>query len=94
MQLPIKIPLELMQTRWASILNPLIAKPLNSMLILEGIALINGAVTFNHMLGRLQQGWIILDVNGAATIYRSQPFNATTLTLTSSAAVTVNVGVF
>lgn len=94
MQLPQKLPLDLMQTRWASILNPFLRNPLNGMQIITGVSLGVGATAIDHLLGRMQQGWTILDVNGAATIYRSQPFNDKTLTLTSSAAVTVNIGVY
>lgn len=83
-----------MQTQWASELNPFLANPLNGVSILEGVSLINGVTVINHLLGQKQQGWFLLDINGAATIYRSAPFNSTTLTLTSSAAVTVNIGVF
>ncbi len=79
---------------WATTLNPILVNPLNSIIILKNIALINGATIINHGLGRLMQGWIIIDVNGAATIYRSAPLNPSTLTLTSNAAVTVTLGVF
>lgn len=84
----------LMQTNWASQLNPALANPLNSANILKGVNLINGVTVINHLLGRMMQGWFITDINGAATVYRSAPMNATTLTLTSSAQVTVNIGVF
>ena len=94
MQLPLKLPLDLMQTKWASILNPLIKSPLNNVFILENVVLNNGVTTINHLLGRTQQGWFLTDINGAATIYRSQPFNSLTLTLTSNAAVTISIGVF
>lgn len=94
MQLPIKIPFDLMQTRWASILNPFIAVPFLNGQLLTDIALINGVNTINHKLGQTQQGWMIADINGAASIYRSLPFNKTNLTLTSNAAVTVNLWVW
>jgi hypothetical protein len=94
MQLPQTLSLSLMQTRWAAILNPFLASPTNQIQILENVKLANGSTTINHLLGHQMQGWYIVDVNGAATIYRSQPFNDKTLTLTSSAAVTVNIGVF
>lgn len=95
MQLPLGLSLPLTQTRWASILNPFIANPINSILILQGVQLNNGAPTvINHLLGQMQQGWFILDINNAATIYRSAPFNAKTLTLFSNASCTVNIGVF
>ncbi len=94
MALSNKLPFELLQTQWASQLNPLLANQLNNVSILEGIALINGVTVINHLLQKTQQGWFIVDQNAAATIYRSAPFNKTTLTLTSNAAVTVNIGVF
>jgi hypothetical protein len=84
-----------MQTQWAAQLNPLLANQLNNVQILEGVSLNNGAPTvINHLLGRQMQGWFILDINRSATIYRSAPLNATTLTLFSNAACTVNIGVF
>lgn len=86
--------LSVLQTQWRAILNPLLGNPLNQSSVLEGVALINGVTVINHKLGRTQQGWVITDVNGAATIYRSAAFNNKTLTLTSNAAVTVNIEVF
>lgn len=83
-----------MQTRWASIINPFLANPILSVQTLQAVSLINGVTTINHKLGQVQQGWFIIDINGAATVYRSQPFNDKTLVLTSNAAVTVNIGVF
>lgn len=94
MSLPQKLTLDMMQTRWATELDPLLANPLNSVNILQGISLINGANSINHKLSRMQQGWFITDINAAATIYRSAAFNTKTLTLTSNAACVVNIGVF
>ncbi len=94
MQLPIKIPFDLMLTKWSSILNPLIANPLNGVSILSDIPLAIGSNKIPHLLGRTQQGWFLVDVNGIATIYRSLPLNASFLYLTSSAVVTVSLGVF
>lgn len=79
-------------TRWKSLLDPVIAA--SQPTILEGIHLTNGVTVINHKLAQIQQGWIITDITGAATIYRSAPFNDKTLTLTSNAAVTVNIEVF
>src|SRR4051812_13470969 len=84
----------LLQTQWRSILNPFLANPLNEVSILEGIHLINGVTVINHKLNRMQQGWFLTDLNGAAQIYRSAALNDKTLTLTSNAAVIVNIGVF
>lgn len=86
--------LQMMQTQWASQIDPMIANPANKMSILKNIVLASGNNVINHLLGRTQQGWIITDIQGAATVYRSAPFNALTLTLNSSAPVTVSVGVF
>lgn len=98
MSLPIFITsdknISLLQTNWASQLNPLLNNPMSKGNFLTAIALINGATVINHLLSRMQQGWFITDVNGAASIYRSQPFNSTTLTLTSNAIVTVNLFVY
>ncbi len=93
-QLPLPVPTGPIWTKWKTILDTLLGNSLNSVQILEGIELISGATVINHKLGRMQQGWFLLDVNAAATIYRSGAFNSKTLTLTSDAAVTVNIGVF
>lgn len=88
------LPWELANQKWAQSINPVLANPLSSGSILNGITLINGETVINHGLGRLMQGFLITDINGAATIYRSQPMNAQTLSLTSSAVVTVSIEVF
>ena len=84
----------MMQTSWAQALNKVIDAPMNKGILLKSVALASGATTVNHLLGRMLQGWQITDINGAATIYRSQPKSDLTLTLTSSAAVTVDIFVF
>jgi hypothetical protein len=84
----------MMQNKWSSDLNPLLANPLNEVLILKNIGLMSGTNVINHMLSKVQQGWFLTDIQGVATIYRSAPFNNLTLTLHSSANVTVNIGVF
>lgn len=94
MKLPQKLPLDMMQTLWAALINPVLANPANTMSVLSGVVLTNGITVIPHKLGRKQQGWILTDINGAAQIYRSASFNNLTLTLTSNAVVTVNLGVF
>lgn len=83
-----------MQTLWSSILNPIITNPVMNGLTLEGVKLASGSNVINHTLGRTQQGWFLVDQNSTATVYRSAPFNDLTLTLTASAACTVNIYVF
>lgn len=82
------------QTRWASILGPVIANPVQDGIVLKGVSLVIGANAINHLLSRKQQGWIVTDIDGLATIYRSLPFNDKTLNLTSSNNVTVDIYVF
>lgn len=84
----------LMQNKWASILNPVLTNPTTNPSMLKKVSLKTGANTFNHLLGQVQQGWIVSDINAAATLYRSQPFNDKTLTLTSSADCVVTLLVF
>lgn len=86
--------LSMLQTKWASILNPVLGNPINSANLLAGVHLASGVTVVNHGLDRLPQGWFVVDINGAATIYRSAAFSPITLTLTSSAAVTVSLAVF
>lgn len=88
------LPLSLMQSQWKSQIDPVLANPITNMLILESVLLIAGSNVVNHTLGRKQQGWILVDQQGVSSVYRSAPFNNSTLTLTSSAQVMVNIGVF
>lgn len=84
----------LMQTKWSSQINPVLANAVVNGQMLKSVQLASGANTINHKLDRQMQGWFITDVNAAATIYRSQPFNTKTLTLTSSAPAVVDIWVF
>lgn len=94
MQLPIKLPFELMLTKWSSILNPLLSNKLNNVSVLKGVVLAIGENKIPHLLGRDQQGWYVTDINAVATLYRSKPLEASFLYLTSSAVATINLGVF
>lgn len=108
MQLPINLTQSLQTTRWKSILDPVIettystqssveelqALPLNQMVVLNNVVLAIGNNVITHGLGRVPTGWIIMDINAASVIYRSAAFNATTLTLNSSAIATIRLGVF
>jgi hypothetical protein len=90
--LPLGLDLSHTQTQWASQLNPLLGNPIMRGLALNAISLVaNVPQTLNHRLSRNQIGWIITDQNAAAEIYRTQPFNAQTITLESSANVTINI---
>ena len=93
-QLPLPNPPNQILTRWKSIIDPILGLPLNSSNFVQNMTLEIGSNSINHGLGRKPQGWIISDCNAVATVYRSAPFNALTLTLTSSAVVTISLVVF
>lgn len=85
---------QLMQNAWSAVLSPLLKNPSLDNVLLKNISLSVGANVINHKLGRTPQGWRIVDIDGAAQVYRSASFNNLTLTLTSNAAVTVSLEVF
>ncbi len=84
----------LQQTNWASAINPVLVNPLTNGIFLKNVSLVGGANVINHLLSRQQQGWTITDIDSAVTIYRSQPLNDKTLTLTSSGTALVTIYVF
>lgn len=92
--LPQQLNLNDMQNKWSTIIEPIIAKSLLKGQLLTQINLINGSTVINHKLQRQMQGWFIVDQDSAASIYRSQPLNTLTLTLTSDAATTISLWVF
>lgn len=96
MSLPQKQPLSLMQTSWATQLDPVIANLLVQGQLLTGQTLINGTTVINHKLGRQPQGWFLVSPQASATVYQaaSQPNPTLTLTLVSSAALTTSLWVF
>lgn len=90
--------LNMLQTRWASELNPIIASPISGSLLLKGVEISSGANTINHKLGRKLQGWVVCGMHGAyAQIYDNQQTNLMpdkTLLLQSSGATTIDLVVF
>ena len=80
---------------WASKLNPILANLLVQGSQVLGIVLVaNTPQTFNHFLGKNQTGFIVTDQSAAASVYRTQAFNDSTLTLEASANVTINLWVY
>ena len=76
---------------WASTINPVLSNPIVQGKALNNISLVASTpLTLNHGLGRLQQG-VFITPFGNAVVWVSQPFNSSTVTLTSSANVTVNL---
>lgn len=89
--------LSLLQTRWASELNPVLNNPLVNGRLIKSVVLGTGANVVNHGLGRPLQGWVLTRVRANATVYDTQDSNSTpglTLKLTASAAATVDLYVF
>lgn len=73
------------------------SNPINGGTILTSISLSSGDNTIPHKLSQKLQGWFIVRIRGAATIYDKQDSNQSqdkTLVLNSSAAVTVDIFVF
>lgn len=94
MKLPLLKDLSLLATKWKSILDPVLSNPTTNMAILKNVALVTGNNQIPHLLGQVQQGWVILDQQGPSNFYRYRDFNATYLYLNSAADVVVNLGVF
>jgi hypothetical protein len=94
MKLPLNLTWDKAQTRWASILNPAITLPPVNGSLLTGVKIVSGSNTFNHLLGRIQQGWIVTDIDADITLYRSAPLNSKTLTLTASGPANLNIWVY
>lgn len=89
--------LSLMQSKWKSILDPIISNPANNSLVLSNLTLISGDNTINHLLGRKLQGWIVIGNSAATTFYDKQSSNQQpqlTLALHTSGACVVSLLVF
>lgn len=88
---------QLMQTSWSALLNSLLRKPQSTSIILKDVPLAIGDNVINHKLGRKLQGWQIIRLRSAATIFDKQDENQMqilTLVLNASAAVVVDIEVF
>jgi len=94
-QLSTKLPWDLAQTKWSSILNPIIAIP-----FLQGNAIENISLTastpkaINHLLQRMPQGWILTDNTANAVIWRSKASTDLFITLESSADTVISIWVY
>jgi len=86
--------LNLLQTKWRSQLNPILAIPMLDGLQLTDVRLVTGVNVINHKLGRKQIGWIVTDTNANEGVYRTEPLNDVNLTLTATGNVTVSLWVY
>lgn len=95
MALPQNIPYNLMLTSWAAQLNPVVENAIAKGVAINEI-LLNAGIekVIPTTLSRIQQGWIITDIMSPAKIYRTQPFNANTLTLKSDIDTTISLWVY
>lgn len=94
-QLSTKLPWDLANTKWASIINPVLAMPFLNGNQLDTIMLVaNTPKAINHLLQRMQQGWIITDNTANCAVWRTKPLNDLTLTLESNANTTISLWVF
>jgi hypothetical protein len=89
-----KLDWSLANPKWAATLNPVLTKPINSSQSIIAFSLVAGVNTIPHKLGQQLQGWYITDINAAITLFRSEPFNKYSLTLTASGPATINIEVF
>lgn len=86
--------LMLLEKQWSSELNPLLSNILTQGSMLSNVNIVTGSNTFNHYLGKQMTGWILIDQDSLASIYRSAPLNTKTLTLTSDANVLISLWIF
>lgn len=88
--------LQLLQDRWAAIIDPVLKLPQNSSVILKNVVLSSSA-EINHTLGRPLQGWQIIRQRGKADIFDRQETNTLpdkTLLLSASSGISVDILVF
>lgn len=88
--------LVMLQTRWASQINPLLSNPIGQAYILKEVPLVIGNNTINHLQGRALNGYIVVGMHGAfAEIYDiPSTMPKLTLILNASAATTISLMVF
>ncbi len=85
----------LMQTSWKAAITPIINNEINQGILITGVSLVaNTPLAINHLLSRMQVGWLLADTTAPSMIYRTQPLNAVTLTLESSADTTIALWCF
>ena len=87
----------LLQSSWASELDPVIAQPITKAVTLTKVSLVAGVNHINHKLQRNLQGWLIVRKRSTADVWDSQDSNSQpqlTLTLNASASVIVDLMVY
>jgi hypothetical protein len=92
------VELSLMQSAWATQLDPILAQPLSKANKLTNISLVSGDNVINHKLGRKLQGWLVIGMhNSFVQLYDKQTtnnMNDLTLILNSSGTGLIDLLVF
>ncbi len=89
------------QTNVANTIAPVLRSLIVDGVLIKSIDLVSGVNRVNHTLGRLPEGWLIVDRNNASTVFKTVPTSAantitdsSTISLTSSGTVTVSIWFF
>ena len=91
------IRINLIQDRILEALNNVLALPIIDSDLIQGIAVVSGANTINHKLGRKLRGWIPTRNSASITLYDTQatnPLPDKTLQLVASGSATIDLMVF
>jgi hypothetical protein len=97
MRLSLNLPIDRMQTDWASKIEPVLNSPIANPVILQSVTLTTGSNSVPHNLGSRLRGYAIIRQRSAASIYDTQDTNQfydKFLNLTTSATVVVDILVF
>lgn len=89
--------LTLLQTAWASLLNPVLDNSANNSILLKSVKVVTGSNTINHLLGKKLTGWKIVRQRSASSVYDNQDDNPKpelTLVLVSTNDVVLDIEVF
>lgn len=90
-----KLPWDLAQTRWPSIINPMLSLPILNGNMISNINLIaNKPQVINHLLQKMPQGWFLTDNTANTVIWRTAVFNNTTISLESTSDTIISFWIF
>ena len=94
MSLPQRLTLIDMQNRWGSALDPVVNNPIVQGVQLTNQALVVGANSINHKLGRKPLGYIITGMHGSYSQIYDTPSLMPNLTLVLHASAITSVDVY
>ncbi len=89
--------LQMMQSQWASQIDPVLTNPLVNGRLIMNVSLSAGDNTINTLLSRKLVGWMIVGQSASSSIFDKQASNQMsdkTLILNSSAPCLVNIWAF